>query len=691
MSYNNNLKDKSFLQKKTSKQISEETNVKNVNKQLENCICKIYNNNKSNFVYGFLCKIPFPDKFNLLPVLIANNNILNQDDILKNITIKITFENDKVIKYININNNQERKTYYSKQYDLSIIEIFPEKDNLNNFLEFNDDYIHNEEKIKNSSIYIPYYSEEDELNISYGSINNINEFIIEHNIKEGCIGGPIILLDISKVVGINKGKKEDNFELSYGNLLKNSIIEFNEKFEIKNEIFLKIRITDEDVNKDVYILNYPYYLNTDGIKRKYEGLRELNSSNTFMFINNEKCEFDKKKKFEKKGIYTIKLKFNFYLTDAFVMFMGCKNIIEIDLSSFNSKNITNMAAMFRDCINLTNINFSNFITKNVTIMNSMFFGCKNLINIEFFTFDTQNVIDMSSMFNECTSLKNLDLSSFNTENVTSMNMMFNECTNLVSINLSSFITKNVTNMAFMFNKCINLQKIDLSSFDTRNVTNMNSMFSDCNNLKNIDLSSFQPKNVLNMGCMFYQCKNLEFLNLSTFYTPKLKNISGMFYNCHNLKYIDLSNFFTDNITLMYSLFYGCNSLISLDLSSFKTHNTTNMNSMFYNCNNLTKINLSSFDTQKVENMACMFLGCKNLTYLNLSSFNTSNVKTVNGMFYNCNNLIDINLSSFVISNLINDNFIFNNCNNLSKFTIKKYYQSKAPFFPLYLDNYPELN
>ena len=38
--------------------------------QMENCICKIFQNEKKGT--GFFCKIPFPDKYNLLNVLITN-------------------------------------------------------------------------------------------------------------------------------------------------------------------------------------------------------------------------------------------------------------------------------------------------------------------------------------------------------------------------------------------------------------------------------------------------------------------------------------------------------------------------------------------------------------------------------------------------------------------------------------------
>ena len=52
--------------------------------QMNNCICKIYLGNEELGI-GFLCKIPFNN--NLLPVLIINNQILN--NLGHNIIIKL--------------------------------------------------------------------------------------------------------------------------------------------------------------------------------------------------------------------------------------------------------------------------------------------------------------------------------------------------------------------------------------------------------------------------------------------------------------------------------------------------------------------------------------------------------------------------------------------------------------------------
>ena len=88
--------------------ISRQTN-RIIDNQLEKYLCQVYDS-KDNKGSGFVCKIPFPDEFHLLPVLITNNHVLNEDE-LANKKIKISFDNDKIIKIINI--FPDRKIYTS--------------------------------------------------------------------------------------------------------------------------------------------------------------------------------------------------------------------------------------------------------------------------------------------------------------------------------------------------------------------------------------------------------------------------------------------------------------------------------------------------------------------------------------------------------------------------------------------------
>ena len=61
-------------------------------------------------------------------------------------------------------------------------------------------------------------------------------------------------------------------------------------------------------------------------------------------------------------------------------------------------------------------------------MEYMFYKCSSLIILDLSSFDTKNVTNMSYMFCDCTSLNNLSsISKWNTKNVTDMSFMFSDC------------------------------------------------------------------------------------------------------------------------------------------------------------------------------------------------------------------------------------------------------------------------
>ena len=92
-----------------------------IQEQMKKSVCKIKCNN-GGYGSGFFCKIPFPDNFNLLPVLITNYHVISKDDILLNKNINISLNNDKL--NINIVMDKSRKIYLNdKLYDITIIEL----------------------------------------------------------------------------------------------------------------------------------------------------------------------------------------------------------------------------------------------------------------------------------------------------------------------------------------------------------------------------------------------------------------------------------------------------------------------------------------------------------------------------------------------------------------------------------------
>ena len=336
-----------------------------------------------------------------------------------------------------------------------------------------------------------------------------------------------------------------------------------------------------------------------------------------------------------------------------------KNILELDLSNFDTSQVTYMQSMFFGMSNLTSLNLSNFDTSNVTSMAAMFNGMSNLTSLNLSNFDTSNVTKMSFMFSEMSSLTTLNLSNFDTSNVTNMQYMFRDMSSLTSLNLSSFNTSNVTDMNNMFNHVSSLTSLDLSSFNTSNVTDMKAMFSSMHSLTTLDLSSFNTSNVTDMNAMFTtSMSNLTTLNLSSFNTSKVMRMDYMFHGMSNLTTLNLSNFDTSNVTNMYAMFRGMSNLTTLNLSNFDTSKVTNMGEMFRDMFNLTTLNLSSFNTSKVTNMVYMFSSMHSLTTLDLSSFNTSKVTKMDYMFHGMPNLTTLNLSNFDTSKVTNMSYMF---------------------------------
>ena len=109
-------------------------------------------------------------------------------------------------------------------------------------------------------------------------------------------------------------------------------------------------------------------------------------------INGKKIPFCYFYKFVHKGKYNINYSFPSELKNMSYMFCDCDTLTKIDLSNFDSQNITNMNCMFTGCHSLTNIDLSNFNTQNVIQIGGLFWGCKSLTNINLSNFNTQKLL-----------------------------------------------------------------------------------------------------------------------------------------------------------------------------------------------------------------------------------------------------------------------------------------------------------
>ena len=256
------------------------------------------------------------------------------------------------------------------------------------------------------------------------------------------------------------------------------------------------------------------------------------------------------------------------------LFYRLINCTEMDLSGLDTSATTSMHEMFRDCSKLESLDLSGFNTSNVS-------G------------GTQSSNGMGFMFYGCSSLKSLDVSSFDTSKLTYMRCMFAYCSSLETLDLSNFNTANVTDMQFMFQGCSKLESINVSSFNTARVTGLYEMFQHCSSLKTLDISNFSTPKANDIGYMFEGCTSLTSIKFSSGFNPIARTYVGMFQDCSSLTELDLSSFTNTNIPDGYAgyMFYGCSSLKSLDLSNFSTINVYGMSNMFTGCSSLDSIKL----------------------------------------------------------------------------------------------------
>lgn len=99
-----------------------------------------------------------------------------------------------------------------------------------------------------------------------------------------------------------------------------------------------------------------------------------------------------------------------------------------DLSDIDTHRIKDMSYLFYDEKDIKNINISNWDTLNVTNMNGMFYNCYKF-NADISNWDVSNVTNMDKMFSQCLEF-NQDLDNWKVNDKCSMNWIFSGCNKL---------------------------------------------------------------------------------------------------------------------------------------------------------------------------------------------------------------------------------------------------------------------
>ena len=195
--------------------------------QMINCICKIKIREASGT--GFFCKIPL-GKNESLNVLMTNYHILDEKYYEDNKEIHLLLNDEREAFAIDL--LTERKTYFNKEYDITIIEL-KEEDGIKNFLELDDNLFKEKEKVfyEDKSIYVLQYPYGRNACVSYGLLINIEKNDIKHtcSTENGSSGSPILNLENNKVIAIHKGAGLSDFNFNKGTFLRFPLNNFMEE------------------------------------------------------------------------------------------------------------------------------------------------------------------------------------------------------------------------------------------------------------------------------------------------------------------------------------------------------------------------------------------------------------------------------------------------------------------------------
>ena len=113
------------------------------------------------------------------------------------------------------------------------------------------------------------------------------------------------------------------------------------------------------------------------------------------------------------------------------MFYGCSGLTSLDVSNFNTSNVVRMTRTVDTVLNYyTGYSSGEEVQipeSNKLIRFGMFAQCSSLTSLDLSSFNTSQVTDMRGLFEGCKKLTSLNVSSFNTSNVKYMDGMFKDC------------------------------------------------------------------------------------------------------------------------------------------------------------------------------------------------------------------------------------------------------------------------
>ncbi|MCL2578217.1 MAG: BspA family leucine-rich repeat surface protein [Defluviitaleaceae bacterium] len=371
------------------------------------------------------------------------------------------------------------------------------------------------------------------------------------------------------------------------------------------------------------------------------------------------------------------------------------NITQLDLSSWDTSNITNMQNVFSNLPNLTTLNIAGWNVENVTNMQGMFQNATGIQQLNFSGWNTENVTNMTSMFASTNALSRItfgsDFRAVSTSSLPTPPAAFGS--NWISAEAAIGVQQSwqlwtrlgtVRDMTetWMWSGLLLEQNEGALGvggapwtfvYNDEDETGIVTISGGVTNTFNSATASAATNAEHWMPSVAMRAQVTEIVFTANVYANE--NLVAFFRHFPNLETISgISFLITDDAENMQNMFDGANSLTSLNLSSWNTENVTNMASMFAGTHSLTQLILpANFVTSGVTNLQSMFHGARGLETLNLSGWNTSGVTDMANIFNDMQSLRTLNLTNWDTRQIVgtvgtNMQSMFANANALRQIT-----------------------
>lgn len=281
-------------------------------------------------------------------------------------------------------------------------------------------------------------------------------------------------------------------------------------------------------------------------------------------------------------------------------FVECTNLKSLDLRNWDTSKVEDFSYIFQNCSNLEELlGYETMVTSSAKNISGFFNGCSKLTNVDISEWDTSNVTNFAFMFYglpmNTINIKSLDFS--NAENIEGLfsgnpsltsieantsqiigakekpiviGQLFTNSTGLQTISLnflSGYFSTTSSGGMGIFEGCSSVETIDLSPIKL--ISGCNAMFKNCTSLKSItgleNLVEDYQSSSTPLQSMFEGCTLLENINVSNWQNCTIGgNMMFMCLNCSSLKNANLQSINGDVLNLN-SSFRGCSSLEILDL------------------------------------------------------------------------------------------------------------------------------